>query len=190
MTREEIEALSADKIGKLFIDGDEDCCIDDRRDRNLVFCPARDDGDIVDGWPVLNPDVIAKIVYRYNAAPDLARALLATLDEIEQLRETAGDNYFRGIAKGQEAYRQINGPLQIIDSPELATLRAANAALTARNEALRAFIEDFASAKIEALRIDMTGLSPEDEPDPVVEATEVWAWQEDARAALKETPNA
>lgn len=48
---------------------------------------------------------------------------------------------------------------------------------------LREFVEDFASAKINALRFPPPD-SPEDELDPVVEAYEVWAWQEDARAAL------
>lgn len=63
-------------------------------------------------------------------------------------------------------------------------LETANAALTARLAALEGFITEFAAAKIEALRFPGVIRSPEDEPDPVVEATEVWAWQEDASAAL------
>jgi len=58
-----------------------------------------------------------------------------------------------------------------------------------REATLRAFVEDFASAKIDALRYQPAyGESPEDEPDPVVDAETVWAWQADARAALGVQP--
>lgn len=57
----------------------------------------------------------------------------------------------------------------------------------AREAGLRNFVEDFAAAKIDALRFPRP-LSPEDEPDPVVDAEEVWAWQADARAALAQAP--
>lgn len=57
------------------------------------------------------------------------------------------------------------------------------AACKEREAGLRNFVEDFAAAKIDALRFPRP-LSPEDELDPVVEAEEVWAWQADARAAL------
>mgnify|MGYP003477481667 CR=1 FL=1 len=63
------------------------------------------------------------------------------------------------------------------------TLAAELAAANAREAGLRNFVEDFAAAKIDALRFPRP-LSPEDELDPVVEAEEVWAWQADARAAL------
>ena len=54
-----------------------------------------------------------------------------------------------------------------------------------RVKALEDFVADFASAKIDALRYQPAyGESPEDEPDPVVEAETVWAWQADAKAAL------
>ncbi len=47
------------------------------------------------------------------------------------------------------------------------------------------FVADFASAKIDALRYQRAyGESPEDEPDPVVDAETVWAWQADAKTAL------
>lgn len=46
------------------------------------------------------------------------------------------------------------------------------------------FIGDFGAAKIEALRYDRGRSSPEDDPDPVVEAEQVWNWQEEARAIL------
>ena len=62
-------------------------------------------------------------------------------------------------------------------------LAAELAAANAREAGLRNFVEDFAAAKIDALRFPRP-LSPEDELDPVVEAEEVWAWQADARAAL------
>ena len=54
-----------------------------------------------------------------------------------------------------------------------------------RVKALEDFVADCASAKIDALRYQPAyGESPEDEPDPVVEAETVWAWQADAKAAL------
>jgi len=66
---------------------------------------------------------------------------------------------------------------------EIERLRAELTAANAREAGLRNFVEDFAAAKIDALRFPRP-LSPEDELDPVVEAEEVWAWQADARAAL------
>ena len=54
-----------------------------------------------------------------------------------------------------------------------------------RVKALEDFVADFASAKIDALRYQPAyGESPEDEPDPVVDAETVWAWQADAKTAL------
>ena len=73
----DVKALAEAKPGKLFVDQDGDVCIDDGRQFNLIFCPATDDGDIENGWPVLNPDVVAELVTRFNAAPDLARTALA-----------------------------------------------------------------------------------------------------------------
>jgi len=49
---------------------------------------------------------------------------------------------------------------------------------------LVAFVDDFANAKIEVLRYDRGRSSPEDDPDPVVNADQVWGWQEDARETL------
>lgn len=51
-------------------------------------------------------------------------------------------------------------------------------------EELKAFLEDFSAAKIQALRFTRSHRSPEDEPDPVVDAEEVWAWQADASRIL------
>ena len=68
---------------------------------------------------------------------------------------------------------------------EIERLRAELAAANAREAGLRDFIGDFANAKIDALRYQPSyGESPEDEPDPVVDAETVWAWQADAKAAL------
>ncbi len=73
----------------------------------------------------------------------------------------------------------------MIMSPDLAreliAARAKNAAAESLAEALR----DFATAKIDALRYQPAyGESPEDEPDPVVEADYVWALQADAKGAI------
>ena len=73
------------------------------------------------------------------------------------------------------------------EGQQLRTLAAELAAANAREAGLRNFVEDFAAAKIDALRFPRP-LSPEDELDPVVEAEEVWAWQADARAALAQAP--
>jgi len=64
-----------------------------------------------------------------------------------------------------------------------------HAAALDRIAELEGFIEEFASAKIDALRYSMPyGSSPEDEPDPVVDAETVWAWQADARAVITPAP--
>ena len=58
-----------------------------------------------------------------------------------------------------------------------------------RVKALEDFVADFASAKIDALRYQPAyGESPEDEPDPVVDAETVWAWQADAKTSLAAPP--
>ena len=52
-------------------------------------------------------------------------------------------------------------------------------------EALTAFIAEFADAKIEALPQPRPHrATPEDGPDPVVDAQDVWAFQEEARSVL------
>lgn len=89
LTDEAVKALADAKPGNLFVDQDEDVCIDDGRRFNLIFCPARDAGPIEAGWAVLNPDVVAEIVARYNVAPDLARALLDARAELAQARADA-----------------------------------------------------------------------------------------------------
>ncbi len=73
---------------------------------------------------------------------------------------------------------------------EWAEMRRERDALQARVNALEVFVGDFADAKFEPLPMPRAK-SPEDEPDPVVDATEVWAWQQDARALLsKGSPDA
>ena len=93
ITSEAVKTLAAAKPGGLFTDQDEDICIDDGRANNLVFCPARDDSEIEGGWPVLNPDVVAEIVARYNIAPDLARDLIAS----EAARKLAEERLARAV---------------------------------------------------------------------------------------------
>jgi hypothetical protein len=46
------------------------------------------------------------------------------LDELERTRVERDDAFAKGVAHGQSAMQQITGPLQVVDSPELATLRA------------------------------------------------------------------
>ena len=89
LTDEAVKTLAAARPGNLFVDQDEDVCIDDGRKFNLIFCPARDDVELEGDWPVLNPDVVAEIVARYNVAPDLARALLDARAERDRLRADA-----------------------------------------------------------------------------------------------------
>lgn len=148
-----------------------------------------------------------------DAPEDAARALLAALDDLDAvkkdaaameaqilrdrpLRENTIDDANMWKCFGVEA--QSGMVQKIWEQRKSANARAeaaeaANAAMTAREGVLRAFIDDFATAKIDALRYQPSyGESPEDEPDPVVDATEVWAWQSDAKdiLALKETPDA
>lgn len=80
----------------------------------------------------------------------------------------------------------------IAAAPDLAqaalTAMAERDALQARVVELEAFVGDFADAPFPTLPRPPVK-SPEDEPDPAVDATEVWAWQADARALLKGSPN-
>lgn len=124
-------------------------------------------------------------------AEEIGRALLATMTELEQVK---GDLAL--MTAGRDAYMKRSLAVEK-DSARIADLaeaaETALAAMTAREGVLRAFIDDFATAKIDALRYQPSyGESPEDEPDPVVDATEVWAWQSDAKdiLTLKETPDA
>jgi len=55
-------------------------------------------------------------------------------------------------------------------------------------ERLRDFIADFAETKFDPLPKPPIR-HPADEPDPVTDASLVWAWQDDARGAIKESPH-
>ena len=55
-------------------------------------------------------------------------------------------------------------------------------------ERLRDFIADFAETKFDPLPKPPIR-HPADEPDPVTDASLVWAWQDDARVAIKENPH-
>jgi len=93
-------------------------------------------------------------------------------------RENHGEDAFHST-------RPFPGGVEYILASEVAALIAANAALEAKVAGLRDFVDDFAKAKIDALRYSPPyGSSPEDDPDPVVDAETVWAWQADAKAAL------
>lgn len=98
------------------------------------------------------------------------------LAEVQRLRVEARENAMQALAsmgQAQEAYEA-----QLEAEAERDRLRD-------RDRVLSDFIADFAAAKIDALRYQPAyGESPEDAPDPVVDAETVWAWQADARAAL------
>jgi len=99
---------------------------------------------------------------------DLAayRALRAALTAAEAKSRGSALTEFSALGQAAEAYE--------------AQLRA-----EAENARLREFLADFAAAKIEALRYDRGRSSPEDDPDPVVYAEEVWNWQHEAAALTK-----
>lgn len=109
-------------------------------------------------------------------APASGVAKLAALLRAER------DHWKLMLEKAEECLALANSTKNVIAS-ERDLLAAELTAANAREAGLRNFVEDFAAAKIDALRFPRP-LSPEDEPDPVVDAEEVWAWQADARAAL------
>ena len=136
-----------------------------------TFCYASPGSDEEFTSLLLGFDTAAGIIR--DLAPDAGAAELAKLrGERDALLDAVQANMLRPDylrAERAEAERD--------------TLAAELAAANAREAGLRNFVEDFAAAKIDALRFPRP-LSPEDELDPVVEAEEVWAWQADARAAL------
>ncbi len=100
---------------------------------------------------------------------------------------------FMAHSSGLNDARDIATSNLIAAAPDLArallAARAERDRLRDRERVLADFIAEFAAAKIDTLRYQPAyGESPEDAPDPVVEAETVWAWQEDARAALAQTP--
>ena len=114
----------------------------------------------------------------FTKASHVIRALAPAdgLAAVEALRVEARENAMQALAsmgQAQEAYEA-----QLEAEAERDRLRD-------RERVLADFIAEFAAAKIDALRYQPAyGESPEDEPDPVVDAKTVWAWQADAKAAL------
>jgi hypothetical protein len=64
------------------------------------------------------------------------------------------DAFAKGIAHGQAALRQITGPLQVVDSPELAALRAENAKLREALTAAVEYMEFHSTAQCEPYPLD------------------------------------
>ena len=73
---------------RLFVDRDGDVCITGR-DKNLVFCPATDDGDGMSDLVVLNPDVVTDIVSRYNEYEDLRERSEAAERRLNEMADPA-----------------------------------------------------------------------------------------------------
>ena len=76
----------------LIVDDDGDVCIADGRADNLVFCPAVDEAG-----EVLNPDIVAEIVKRFNDAA--LTALRAERDELRAAIFGSGD-YCKTLRNG------------------------------------------------------------------------------------------
>ncbi len=83
----------------------------------------------------------------------------------------------QAMAEGCRVFSHKDG---LALAAEVIALRARVAAADALAEAAA----DFANAKIDALRFPGVIRSPEDEPDPVVEADYVWSLQEDVKSAI------
>jgi len=129
--------------------------------------------DLRDLAPIDGLALVQELRADRDAADQRAGAMLARIVALEAdgeaARSAASTNFARAVAAEADRDR----------------LAAANAVLEAKVAGLRDFIDEFAKAKIDALRYSPPcGSSPEDEPDPVVDAKTVWAWQADAKAAL------
>jgi len=105
-------------------------------------------------------------------------------------------HFWRHWSNDQEGLEQTEPNASLTAAaPRLARQLLASMASLAEAQAaqavLRDFIEEFSGAMIEALRYSPPyGSSPEDEPDPVVDAETVWAWQTDAKDAIRAIPSA
>lgn len=123
-----------------------------------------------------------------EAEAELARvkadAQAAVALAIERAAE-ACDDLAIGYAKHKGVPGALHDAARDIRALALDAGTAELARLRDRERVLADFIAEFAAAKIDALRYQPAyGESPEDEPDPVVDAKTVWAWQADAKAAL------
>lgn len=111
---------------------------------------------------------------------DLAAALRKSTSDLDESREYALALEAELKARAEQTSAFVAMASSMHDDGE-----ADNQRLRDRDRVLADFIADFAAAKIDALRYQPAyGESPEDAPDPVVDAETVWAWQADARAAL------
>jgi hypothetical protein len=127
--------------------------------------------------PDISPEAVAKMqirlrLYGDDPAADLLEALAAKLAEATAERDAYALRYSQ------------TG--QALDT-ERARAEAAEAdrdRLAKELDEARAFLGEFAAAKIDALPSPHYR-SPEDAPDPVVDAATVWAWQTDARALAR-----
>ena len=152
----------------------------------LMVAQAATQADPWDGPVTKNKIVDAQAI----AAQQIKARIraLAPADGLALLQELREERDRFEAALGRAC--QVGGTTYLVERAEKAEaerdrLAAANAVLDAKVAGLRDFIDDFAKAKIDALRYSPPcGSSPEDEPDPVVDAKTVWAWQADAKAAL------
>ena len=118
------------------------------------------------------------------AAPDLARSLIAAHEELAKAQKREADllEEQSNLLADLTIYIEAANEYMRGEEREKARADAAEALV----KGLRDFVVDFADAKIDALRYSPPhGASPEDEPDPVVDAETVWAWQADAKDAIK-----
>ena len=123
--------------------------------------------------PVDGLALVRELRAERDAADQRDGAMLARIVALEADGEAARSAASTNFARAETA------------EAERDRLAAANAVLEAKVAGLRDFVDDFAKAKIDALRSSPPyGSSPEDDPDPVVDAETVWAWQADAKAAL------
>lgn len=152
----------------------------------LMVAQAATQADPWDGPVTKNKIVDAQAI----AAQQIKARIraLAPADGLALLQELREERDRFEAALGRAC--QVGGTTYLVERAEKSEaerdrLAAANAVLDAKVAGLRDFIDDFAKAKIDALRYSPPcGSSPEDEPDPVVDAKTVWAWQADAKAAL------
>jgi hypothetical protein len=85
LTREAVKALRDDPA-RIALDEDDDAyLLPSGAANNLVAIPARD--DFAGEYQILTPEIWQQMVERFNAAPDLAAALLAAWDERDAVQK-------------------------------------------------------------------------------------------------------